>query len=95
MPLWEDRLTDRVMFMCPNRCECDSKGPWIEQRLPCAHCDGTGIYNGGHLARRYANTKPGDKCPRCKGDGLGCIVGTASCSKCGSSAIDRSLFEAP
>jgi hypothetical protein len=87
-----------AVFECPGGCppgECDTKGPWKEGRYPCAHCCGSGVYDGGYLTAKYAGTKPGDKCPYCKGDGLGGGFGTATCSKCGQSAIDRAMWEGP
>lgn len=87
-----------VIFECPGGCppgQCDTKGPWQEGRSSCAHCNGTGIYDGGYVAKRYAalNLKVGDKCPYCKGDGLGGGFGTASCSKCGQTAMSRAMWE--
>ena len=34
-------------------------------------------------------------CTRCKGDGLGGGYSTATCSKCGQSAMSRSMWEGP
>lgn len=87
-----------AVYACPGGCptgQCDSKGPWVEERLSCAHCDGTGLYDGGYVAKRYEGTKLGDKCPYCKGDGLGGAIGTVTCSKCGQRAIDRAMWEGP
>jgi hypothetical protein len=87
-----------AVFQCPGGCppgQCDTKGPGEEGRFPCAHCGGAGVYDGGYLAKRYAGTKPGDPCPYCKGDGLGGGYSTATCSKCGQSAMDRAMWEGP
>jgi hypothetical protein len=86
------------LFECPSGCpvgQCNTKGPGKEGRYPCAHCDGSGIYAGGYLAERYAGTKLGEPCPYCKGDGLGGGFSTATCSKCGQSAMDRALWSDP
>lgn len=91
-------MTGVAVFQCPGGCptgECDTKGPGVEGRNSCAHCDGTGIYGGGYVAARYAGIKPGAKCPYCKGDGLGGGFSSATCSKCGQAAIDRAMWEGP
>ena len=87
-----------TVFECPGGCppgQCDTNGPGVEGRFSCAHCAGSGIYDGGYLPARYASTKPGDACPSCKGDGLGGGFSSATCSKCGQSAMNRALWEAP
>jgi hypothetical protein len=93
-------LTDPVtIYACPGGCppgQCDTKGPGQDGRFSCAHCAGTGIYDETFtLAERFKATTPGDKCPYCKGSGLGGGYSTASCSKCGQTAMSRSLWEGP
>jgi hypothetical protein len=91
-------MTEVAIYQCPGGCplgECDTKGAGVEGRSACAHCCGTGVYDGGYLAAKHAGTKPGDKCPYCKGDGLGCYFSSVTCSKCGQSAIDRAMWEGP
>jgi hypothetical protein len=89
-----------AVFVCPGGCppgECDTKGPGIEGRYPCAHCDGSGLFDGGYVFERFShlNLKPGDTCPHCKGDGLGGGFSSVTCSKCGQSAISRAMWEGP
>ena len=87
-----------AIFQCPGGCppgQCDTSGPGTEGRYSCAHCAGSGVYDGGYLTARHAGTKPGDACPYCKGDGLGGGYSSATCSKCGQSAMSRAMWEAP
>lgn len=86
-------MTDAAVFMCGPGCkaggQCDSDGPGEEGTRACAHCCGTGFeYNDAY--EQTAN-----ECPRCKGTGEGGGFSTATCSKCGSRAIDRALWELP
>ena len=92
------RMPGVIVFACPGGCppgECDTAGAGEEGRYSCAHCAGSGIYDGGYLSARHAGTKPGDACPYCQGDGLGGGYSSATCSKCGQSAISRAMWEAP
>ena len=92
------RMPGVIVFACPGGCppgECDTAGAGEEGRYSCAHCAGSGIYDGGYLTARHAGTKPGDACPYCHGDGLGGGYSSATCSKCGQSAISRAMWEAP
>ena len=84
-----------VVFQCCPSGECDTFGPGEEGTYPCAHCSGSGVYTDGYLSEKYAATKPGDRCPYCKGTGEGGGYSTATCSKCGQRAIDRAMWEGP
>jgi hypothetical protein len=87
-----------TLVQCPLGCppgQCDTLGPGREERFACSHCHGTGVYDGGYVAARYAGTKPGDACPYCKGYGLGGGSSSTTCSKCGVAAIDRAMLEGP
>jgi hypothetical protein len=81
-------MTEIQVFQCPGGCppgECDTKGAGDEGRWPCAHCDGSG----------HTDDIPPVECQRCKGDGLGGGYSSVTCSKCGQSAMARSMWEGP
>ena len=83
-------MNEVTIFQCPGGCppgECDTDGAGEEGRTPCGVCGGIGIEADdvyGHAP-----------CTRCKGDGLGGGYSTATCSKCGQSAMSRSMWEGP
>jgi hypothetical protein len=79
-----------IAFECgPRLCSsgdgkpCDGEGEGVERIHACAFCDGTGI------------TDDQIECERCRGDGLGGGSSSTTCSRCGSAAIDRALWEGP
>lgn len=81
-----------AIFQCPGGCppgECDTKGEGVEGRNPCAHCCGTGF------KLTDDNEETDEPCSRCGGDGLGGGFSSVTCSKCGQSAMARSMWEGP
>jgi hypothetical protein len=83
-------MPEVTVYQCPGGCppgECDTKGEGVEGRSPCPWCEGTGT--------RPREPSGEEDCPRCGGDGLGGGWSSATCSKCGQSAISRAMWECP
>jgi len=79
--------TEIQIFQCPGGCppgECDTNGAGEEGEWPCPLCDGSG-----------ATDDLAVPCPKCRGDGKCGGFSTATCSKCGQSAMSRAMWEGP
>jgi hypothetical protein len=91
-------VTDELqVFLCPSGCppgQCDSDGLGIEGTRECYSCCGT----GHRLIFEEDPFQPvltSDFCKRCRGTGEGGGFSSATCSKCGQSAISRAMWELP
>ena len=83
-------MAPTTIFSCPGGCppgQCDTKGAGEEGTTPCHLCGGS-----GHQADDVYGIIT---CQRCNGDGIGTSYSSATCSKCGQSAISRSMWEGP
>lgn len=78
-----------VPVLCPKGGEHDTDGEGIEWVNDCAHCYGTGKEHTDDLVMTEK------VCKRCKGDGKGGAGMSATCSKCGASAISIAMWNAP
>lgn len=68
-----------TIFQCPPKCEHKWDGPELIITAECSHCNGAGSENGV-------------ECKRCNGKGEYECGASSTCSKCGMSAMDHSLW---
>ncbi len=78
-------MSDEIsVFICPPGANCEHQWDGPEQIIfsMCTRCDGEG-------------SKDGVKCKYCDGEGEYESGSSSTCSKCGMSAIDYSLWNDP
>lgn len=79
---------------CPKGGEHDSKGPGLESVEDCPRCEGTGERQEPLDTVDLIN-RVSKRCGACKGEGKYTSAWSATCSKCGVSAMDVSIWNGP
>ena len=84
-----------VPAKCPKGGEHDMDGPGIEIVSPCSKCEGTGEREDEPDVVDLMKGNTSRECPACKGEGQYVSGESTTCSKCGASAIDVSIWNGP